>query len=37
MVFPKQPEEVADLCLSVVNNGYINGAELVIDGGYCYK
>lgn len=31
------PEEVADLCLSVLNNGYINGAELVIDGGYCYK
>ena len=31
------PEEVADLCLSVINNGYINGAELVIDGGYCYK
>lgn len=31
------PEEVANLCLSVINNGYINGAELVIDGGYCYK
>ena len=31
------PEEIADLCLSVIKNGYINGAELVIDGGYCYK
>lgn len=31
------PEEIAALCLSVINNGYINGAELVIDGGYCYK
>lgn len=31
------PEEVADLCMSVIKNGYINGAELVIDGGYCYK
>ena len=30
-------EEVADLCMSVIKNGYINGAELVIDGGYCYK
>ena len=25
------PEDVADLCLCVINNGYINGAELVID------
>ena len=31
------PEEVADLCMSTIKNGYINGAELVIDGGYCYK
>lgn len=25
------PEEIADLCISVIDNGYINGAELVID------
>ena len=31
------PEEIAALCLSVINNGYINGAELVIDSKYCYK
>ena len=31
------PEGVADLYLSVINNGYINGIELVIDGGHSYK
>lgn len=31
------PEEIADLCICIINNDYINGAELVIDGGYCYK
>jgi len=28
------PEEVADMCLSVVQNKYVNGSILSIDGGY---
>lgn len=31
------PEEVASLCLEAINNRFINGAILEIDGGYCYK
>lgn len=31
------PEEIADLCMSIIGNGYINGAEINIDGGYSYK
>lgn len=30
-------DEVADLCMSTISNGYINGAILNIDGGYDYK
>lgn len=30
------PEEIANLCWEVINNNYINGANLQIDGGYCY-
>ena len=29
-----QPQVVADMCLSIIKNGYINGAVVVIDGGY---
>ncbi len=32
-----QPEEVAQLCWEVINNSYINGANLRIDGGYSYR
>lgn len=32
-----KPEEVADFCLEVVYNPYINGSVLDIDGGYSYK
>lgn len=32
-----QPNEIADLCWSVINNQYINGSELYIDGGYSFK
>jgi len=31
------PEEVADACMSVINNVYINGVVLQVDGGYCYE
>jgi 3-oxoacyl-[acyl-carrier protein] reductase len=31
------PEEVADLVLSAVDNGFINGSVLTIDGGYDYE
>lgn len=30
-------EEIADLCMEVIRNQYINGANLVIDGGYSYR
>ncbi len=30
------PEEIASLCWEIINNQYINGANLRIDGGYCY-
>lgn len=32
-----KPEEIAELCWCVINNAFINGAVLNIDGGYCYK
>ena len=32
-----KPEEIAELCWQVVQNGYINGSLLKIDGGYCYE
>ena len=32
-----RPEEIASLCWEVINNPYINGANLHIDGGYCYQ
>lgn len=31
------PEEIASLCWEIINNQYINGANLLIDGGYCYR
>lgn len=31
------PEEVANLCFHIIQNEYINGANIPIDGGYCYK
>jgi len=32
-----KPEEIALLCMSIVDNDYINGAVINIDGGYDYK
>ena len=31
------PEEVASLCWEIINNQYINGSNLIIDGGYSYR
>lgn len=31
------PDEVAQLCMAVIENQYINGAVLKIDGGYSYR
>lgn len=31
------PEEVAELCMEIIRNHYINGALLDIDGGYSYR
>lgn len=31
------PEEIAKLCLAVIENDYINGSVINIDGGYSYK
>ena len=31
------PEEVAELCMELIRNQYINGALLDIDGGYSYR
>ena len=31
------PEEVANACIFVINNKYINGTVLQIDGGYCFE
>lgn len=30
-------EEVAELCCSILNNTYMNGSVVNIDGGYCYR
>lgn len=32
-----QPEEIASFCMSIIENQYINGSVLQIDGGYCYE
>lgn len=32
-----RPEEIASFCMSVIENQYINGSILQIDGGYCYE
>jgi len=32
-----EEEEIANMCMSVINNGYINGAVINIDGGYDYE
>lgn len=32
-----QSDEIADMCWCVINNQYINGAEISIDGGYCFE
>jgi 3-oxoacyl-[acyl-carrier protein] reductase len=31
------PEEVADACIFLLNNKYVNGEIIVLDGGYGYK
>jgi len=31
------PGEVADACLCLIENNYINGAVLQVDGGYCFE
>lgn len=31
------PEEIAHACRSVLENGYINGAKIPVDGGYSFK
>ncbi len=32
-----KPEEIADVVLNVAESGYINGALINVDGGYCYR
>jgi len=32
-----KPEEIADLCYSILTNGFINGAIINIDGGYSFR
>lgn len=32
-----KPEEIARFCWQIIDNGYINGALLDINGGYCFK
>lgn len=31
------PEEIADMSFSILKNGYINGALVTMDGGYCFR
>jgi 3-oxoacyl-[acyl-carrier protein] reductase len=32
-----KPEEVASVYLFIINNQYLNGEIIAIDGGYCYE
>ena len=32
-----EPQEIADVVLSIVNSTYINGSLIKVDGGYCYR
>lgn len=32
-----RPEEIADMCYSILTNNYINGSVINIDGGYSYR
>ena len=32
-----EPEEIAQVITSIINLGYINGALIPVDGGYCYR
>lgn len=31
------PEEIASLCYEIIQNQFINGSVICIDGGYCYR
>lgn len=31
------PSEIADLCISIIDNQYLNGSVITIDGGYSYQ
>lgn len=31
------PSEIADLCMNIIDNQYINGSVINIDGGYSYR
>jgi len=32
-----QPAEIGDLCWHIIQNEYLNGSVISIDGGYCYR
>lgn len=32
-----EPEEIASVCMELINNGYINGSVIQIDGGYDFE
>lgn len=32
-----EPEEIAEIVMSILNSSYINGALIQADGGYCYR
>ncbi len=32
-----QPEEIAQMCLAIIENGYINGTCVAVDGGYSFR
>lgn len=32
-----EPEEIADMVMSIIENGYINGSVVQVDGGYCFR